>query len=662
MAVAPVAAGNAPAAPAAAAVRPAPLQILVKPSEQCWFWRAAVEGAASVLRDPSALPMDRRAHEARILKNLWGPRWARLCPGTLVEVKGRSAHVRDLETQRSQKVPASLLLPWYEGLLVLDAVSRAEAQVSWFTDSLKTILSSERAKYRNGQLSAYLYSQKQLMDMAATGPLFVSADGLTCTHRRQLQSKAMPPEGEATEGWYKVHSLAEYLPPWEAFLHPKCGIYQDFYMVQWGPPHNKTDYTYHEHGSPTLGATWEPDECLPDDLDAFRVLTKKRWADQQKEREQKEKEVLERRAREQQAKRKESAEQAKRKDVELEKAPEPPPKAARRKYNPLRLELITDLSQPRVGHGVKNLLGSTDDAEIKKGWPKSRDEYPPGFGPADPPGCCGLQCDCMEDWHLGRRSLDGGRQWLDTPTRSMSCEVALNTFMQLQEHVMRRGLVSGLHYLEATTDRHKREDLAQVAGAASFSRNVRRILQEAAGRVPLAALLGERRILRMLALGFASDEVHPEAGGPFVPLQFQALNVPPWLAVDSGTAEVTLREDQLPEGGQPQPVSISLSLTSMLPGKFDRMDCGIDPQLPETGGGLLEAMTARVVGRAQRLEPQPLQALVMERLQPAYDFRDSTCREVTFGVWVKAMWEVAVVTRATSVGHMLAQPRAPGVR
>mmetsp|Transcript_17500 Transcript_17500/g.54830 ORF Transcript_17500/g.54830 Transcript_17500/m.54830 type:complete len:647 (-) Transcript_17500:202-2142(-) len=640
-------------------------------ANQVWVWRPAQSDSKTGFRHPSDVPLeDEAASNACFADQVRGPLLARISPATLLQTKERVVLIA--EQGATREIPKPFVLPWYEGLLLLEELEDLQAKgeqtnAGWCNDELRALLQQEKSKFKNGQLSSALYLEKRLLTTAVTGPHFLDSEDKEWAYRRERlrnEDSRCQAEGEDDGQYYRIQDVIGYLPPWEAFCHEKCGFYQDFYQVRWDHPFSEVDYSKVENGCVgTTGATWEPDECLPDDLDAFRVLTKKRWADQQKEREQKEKEVLERRAREQQAKRKESAEQAKRKDVELEKAPEPPPKAARRKYNPLRLELITDLSQPRVGHGVKNLLGSTDDAEIKKGWPKSRDEYPPGFGPADPPGCCGLQCDCMEDWHLGRRSLDGGRQWLDTPTRSMSCEVALNTFMQLQEHVMRRGLVSGLHYLEATTDRHKREDLAQVAGAASFSRNVRRILQEAAGRVPLAALLGERRILRMLALGFASDEVHPEAGGPFVPLQFQALNVPPWLAVDSGTAEVTLREDQLPEGGQPQPVSISLSLTSMLPGKFDRMDCGIDPQLPETGGGLLEAMTARVVGRAQRLEPQPLQALVMERLQPAYDFRDSTCREVTFGVWVKAMWEVAVVTRATSVGHMLAQPRAaPGVR
>lgn len=652
---------------------PPPVQTacLVNKSEACWFWRA-VEGKANGLRDPSALPADPKLHEERIRRKLWGPKWARLCPGRLQKINGKKATVEDLETRRPVDVPASMLLPLYEGLLVLDAVSKMEPKVPWLTDGLVKILESERAKYKANYLSAYLYATSKLPNIAVTGPQFFGATGSAVSHRRQIQSRGPPAaESEVSEGWYSVQGLADYLPPWEAFLHPKCGVYQDFYMVQWGPPHNKTDFSHSEHGSETMtGATWEPDECLPEDLDSLRLIVKRRWADQQREREVREREHLERERRERDAKVREqqreesiAAELKRRESSGLEDV-ERPSKAAR-KYNPMRLSLLEDVSFPQVRHGLHNMLRSTEDAEIKKGWPKSADEYPRGFGPADPPGCCGSTCDCMEDWHLGRKSLDAGRPWVDTPLRSANCEAVVLNFTGLQEHVMRRGTVSGMHYLEATTDRHKRADVAQVAFAAGFAKLARSVLRDASQRIPLPALTADAEgsnpgcLLRRLAIGFASDEVHPEAGGPFVPVNYQATT-PTCLRVDQGTGQVTVVGDTLQANGQA--LQLSLMLPSMvqpasLPPKFDRMECGVDVSAPVTGDSTLHGLTSKVVAKVPRLEPPAFQEMIKERLSPIYSFEETACLEVPFNVWVEAMWSASVSARAVSVGQLI--PRSP---
>jgi len=635
-------------APAAAAAVECP----VKPGEQCWFWRAVVEGAGGGLRDASALPSEPRAHAARINKNLWGPRWARLCPARLVEVRGPHALIREQDKEKPERLPASLLLLWYEGLLVLDSVSKAGGtEVPWLTESLRAILESERAKYKYGQLSACLYSQKYLMNVAATGPQFYGSDGTTFAHRRQLQAaRGVPSETEATEGWYKVTALAEYLPPWEAFTHPKCGLYQDFYMVEWGPPHDKEDYSKQERGCDTKpGATWEPDECLPEDLDALRATVKKRWADQQKDREGKEREQCE------------AAQQLKRKEIARE---EDAKKRARqvplKKYNPMDLQLIKDMALPQRRHGVHVVLDSIDEGEIKKGWPKSADEFPEGYGACDPPGCCGSLCDCMEDWHLGRRAP--GMPWVDTPQRTAASDAAVQAFAKLQDHVQRRGQFSGMHYLEPITDRFKRKDITRVAGAAGFGRLVKAVLREAAQRVPLAALISEQgnerdgwTILRMLADGFSNDEVHPDAGGPFMPLQMIVSEPLAWLSVHAGTGEVSVIEDKVPQAtDDKKQVSLKLELTSMIPGKSDRMECDIGLDEPEIVGGNIWPVTSKIITKCQRLEDNPvLQEIVMDRLSCIYDFAGGTGIETTFGRWLQSIWEVGVATRAVSVSQVL---------
>merc|ERR1711865_410815 len=86
------------------------------------------------------------------------------------------------------------------------------------------------------------------------------------------------------EGFFKIDKLCKYMPPWEAFCHPKCGYYQDFYQVQWSHPFSEIDYGQCENGcSDLIGATWEPDECLPACLDRFRVQAKRAWHTQQLE-------------------------------------------------------------------------------------------------------------------------------------------------------------------------------------------------------------------------------------------------------------------------------------------------------------------------------------------------------------------------------------------
>merc|ERR1712187_813161 len=85
-------------------------------------------------------------------------------------------------------------------------------------------------------------------------------------------------EGENLPGAFDVKEIVEYLPPWEAFCHEKCGFYQDFYLVKWKYPYSEVDYSKTENGCTwMIGATWEPDECLPAHLDALRYAAKKAW-------------------------------------------------------------------------------------------------------------------------------------------------------------------------------------------------------------------------------------------------------------------------------------------------------------------------------------------------------------------------------------------------
>jgi len=616
----------------------------VKPGERCWVWWA-VDGTG--LRDPAQLPASREAHEQWVSKGR-GARSSRLCPAMLAEIRGASAQVRDFT--RSYEVPVSQVLLWYEGLLVLDRISRASTEeVPWFKE-VEELFKTERTKFKD-RLSGYFYMRKRLFNVAVTGPSFVDCEGRICAHRRQPLrkiNKTLPTEGEPQDPWYSVQSLVEYLPPWEAFLHPKCGLYQDFYLVQWGPPHDRVDYSATENGSDALpGATWEPDECLPDDLDAFRVAAKKQWADQQLKVEQKRGVGV-------------AAAVADAGDTNGDTGP-PPPKVARMADNPHGLKLISDLISDRIGHGIAKLLDSVDEKEIKKGWPKKSSEYPPPYLPADPPGCCEADCDCMEDWHLGRIPL-GGKTWIESKERTLDVETALEGFTGMREHVTKRGLVSQQHFLESTKDNFRRQDYEEIALSASYGRMVLDFMRETCQVLPLGALRSRpgnagRNVVSMLSSAFMVNEIHREAGGPFVPLQYCIVDAPPWVTVDAVTGETAVKDSLLPSFQAKQVFPLRLALTS-IDLRRAPMDCLIDPHRPDTVDAAFGPVTAKVAGKAKGLMPPTLRSTVEMHLGRVFNFASSSCLDVAVHVWIQAMSDVALVTRAYAVGHIVQRREA----
>jgi len=124
--------------------------------------------------------------------------------------------------------------------------------------------------------------------VAATGLKVVDEAGKEWNHRRDLRTDAptVLDEGKDEKGFWRVREVAEYMPPWVAFCHPKCGVYQDHYLIRWAPPFSEMDYGDTETGSESgFGATWEPDECLPACCDGLRLAAKRRWLAQQLQRE-----------------------------------------------------------------------------------------------------------------------------------------------------------------------------------------------------------------------------------------------------------------------------------------------------------------------------------------------------------------------------------------
>ena len=80
--------------------------------------------------------------------------------------------VHEEDSKVQLRVRPGLLLDWYEGLLVLDALSRNAEPCGWL-ENLAVRLQKEKATRK---LSASLYVSKKLLHTAVTGPQFVTRE------------------------------------------------------------------------------------------------------------------------------------------------------------------------------------------------------------------------------------------------------------------------------------------------------------------------------------------------------------------------------------------------------------------------------------------------------------------------------------------------------
>lgn len=257
---------------------------------QAWLWQPIEGLGVPLTRDPAALPTRHPEAVKSLRDGFRGPKFARLVPVQVLKVKAPAALVQE-KGQDVRAVPAGLTIPWYEGLLLLSELEATPVGSSsgamWHREH-SAILQRERAAYSNHLLSSANYVKVSLLTTAATGPKVVDVTGREWNHRRNLQADASTPleDGNDAGGLWRVREVAEYLPPWVAFCHPKCGTYQDYYLIRWAQPYSEVDYGATETGwQEGVGATWEPDECLPTHCDGLRLAAKRRWLAAQQQRE-----------------------------------------------------------------------------------------------------------------------------------------------------------------------------------------------------------------------------------------------------------------------------------------------------------------------------------------------------------------------------------------
>lgn len=633
-----------------------------------FVWRDPEDFARS--KDPSALPADCKEHDARAASGLWGPRYARIFPGKLLSITGNEATVSMFHApKKAVVVPSTALLLWSEGLLVLDSLSMAEDAAPWFKE-LAPLLEQQRARYKNGRISSATYVKNKLLTTAVTGPNFVTGDGASFSHRRARMYEEMPKEAvDLEQGYYSVEALTEYMPPWEAFVHPKCGLYQDFYAVRWAGPFQDTDYSDTEQGCDgAVGSTWEPDECLPDDLDQLRIAAKKTWVEKQLQREHEQLAELELRAKWQAVDRqvRQRGERGNARFAPKRPLPHPGeeepaakriPHESRLAYNPLNVPLKDDLWQPHVFSGFLKEGLSEQDTEVHRGWPKKLEEYPDGYLPAMPPGCCSQQCDCMEDWHFGRNFDNSklSKSWVEVPSKSRLAEQAVDTFKHWQA-VRARGQVTQKWYIEPNLPEDPKPPPEPADN--SFVRCVLEAMREAAQAIPLKALCdeaaGSSGLFRALAAAFAKiDEPAYE------PLTYKVVDGPEWLRIaqDTGTAAVEvelLPPELLTTPGMSVPLRVNLgNITTCGPLPDHVMECRLLPQVPESGAQVFATLTERVASMAWDLRSQRLRDIALDRLALVYDAAKRQVLGAPAGIWAHAMAEAAASVKAAAFAHVL---------
>lgn len=614
---------------------------LPEPKSNCWAWfqpLSAEQSTGPRPRDAAALPHNAHAHQERNRNDLWGHKAFRLSPAIYVGPGlGEMVIVQELNSQTQIKLRPGLVLDWYEGLLVIESLVRSSEPCEWL-NQVSDIFQKEKSQRT---LSSSLYVSKKLMDAAVTGPQFVTREGATFAHRRyplRSDSSVAEAEGILPAGWYKVESLLEYLPPWEAFVHPKCGLYQDFYLVLWAPPHMMESYAETPQGCEEHPhATWEPDECLPDDLDVLRKAAKKRWVEAQKQRE-KETGTLQK----------------------LSKVPPPADegKDTRRKrpgedvrdlpVSKLAKAYYLDLSR-HAHHGLQSEFGDLQPdvvkSQIKAGWPKHPSEYPRPHAAADPPGCCRNSCSCMEDWHVGNVS---GTTWLDNNIRNQAIQNTIDSFKCQNIHRI-RGQVTKQWYFEPMLASPPNDPSHQSRRQAlQVAQIVHKSMEAAVIPLPLAALTEEGAHDILQSMTILQDDETPrgsDIGGPFQPVAFEKMSGPDWLLVNSTTGQVSTIARDTPRAFKAETFSVQVDFIGSAENRvsFTLQVGPTKPALPEN----LAALTGQIMDRVRSASNLifPVEGFIKQ----VYD-TDGRClrKKVTLAGWLRIMKQVHTMAQAAS--------------
>ena len=619
-----------------------------------WVW-CAVEADRDVpFQHPANVPVDDEAlAKLHFVDKVRGPRFARISPATLLQAKGNTALIA--ERGATREVPKPFVLPWYEGLLLLEEIERSAGQdghiqAAWVDPSLRAILDQERGRFRSGQLNGALYAEKRLATIAVTGSHFVDGDNRAWSYRREnLRSdeKAVFEEGTDDNDLFKMKEILGYLPPWEAFCHERCGFYQDFYQVRWEYPFSEIDYSEFENGCVgATGATWEPDECLSAHLDPLRIAAKRAWIKTKREQGQKGPPLKRQRSET------DAADESQGAAARVSEEPangRAVPRVLRRKRRD-GMPLDRDLMRSAHAHDFAPGDYEKKLAGIRSGWPKTPAEYPEGYGVASPPGFCRESCDCMDDQRT-QRAWEMHKVWLEETVRSEAARNAIEVFSQNTRFVRRRGLVSKICYFETASGWNNGEQ-AHAKAALDLAKLAEKAIGEVLGRLPVHALREVGAPLHLPALACLREE------HDYDPVVFDAVagtggSLPPWLRVDFDSGRVTAAA-QAPSSFPPTQVRVELSHAE---GAATAMLCTVTA---EQLGGSSAPWTRATGAIAQAFGDSNLhrsaRAALQERFSELYDFKDQAARIRTVNEWLDTMSVIVRMLRSTAVANITVSP------
>jgi hypothetical protein len=565
------------------------------------------------------------------------------------------------EEGATQAVHKQRVLPWYEGLLLLEVLAGLQAKGDnassiWCNGELQGVLDQERIKYRGG-LSSTLYTEERLLNAAVTGAKFIDTQDREFAYRREslhTDDKSGLLEGSNGGGFFQIRDIIGYLPPWEAFCHPKCGFYQDFYKVRWEFPFSEVDYSKVENGCiGNIGATWEPDECLPSHLDPLRLAAKRAWIKKKRELEK------------QQSGPRRPAEPEP--SLPLGKRPaEPEPSLSSGKQPTKRARLRRD-GAPLERDCFRCMIGhdfETDEQMeksfpgIRKSWPKNPREYPKGYGVADPPGFCVEGCDCMDD-QRSQRSWETHKEWLEDSARSAAAESAIEALSAQTHFVRRRGQVSKRFLFEPLQT--VLPDQTAAGAAIDLAKAIRKALAGVLNKIPLHVLADPSEVpVRIPASLVPSDK------SDYEPLQFRIegadeSELPSWLQINADTGELQVSE---PQATLTQPFVMKAEFLHA-EGSAGVITCGITPERLEGPTAPWTELTLPIAERFIDASLCPLdygiRGGLYQHFTEIYDFMEQTARELSLGKWVDIMTLLLRMLRSASCAN-LALSEAHGPR
>lgn len=618
-----------------------------------WVWCPTEETKDRSQMHPADLPENDEALAKRMfIDKVRGPRMSRISIAQQVCLKGDSVLIA--ENGATREVSRSFLLPWYEGLLLLQEIEHSKGKkgqmpASWFSAELQQKLAEER--HKRGHLLASLWAVQKLQNAAITGREF--------NYRRDNLSDTNPAaDSEARVGLCKVADIAAYRPAWEAFLDERCGLYQDFYLVRWGPPFSEIDYAKVENGCATMqGATWEPDECLPVHLDFLRLKAKGEWLKKKRMQEEQERAM----ANVSIPRAVSSTDKAA--AVRPEKVPvvpkesaadrrPPPSRLPPRKMARLRRDgapLARDKCYTSIGHDFVPTT-SLETSNLRHGWPKDARDYPPGFAVAGPPGFCRGNCDCMDDARP-QKPWETMKEWLEDGDRTKRALAAIEGLAAQTSFVTQRGKVSMQCLFE--TAQTVLGDQVYRRAAHDLMIEVQKALREAVKAIPASSLAAEGgNAVHLPAAAFLSGE------HDYSPLRFQfdeassGSSLPPWLCLGADDGRLALTAGSLPV--LKDKVALRLDLLS-LEGKSGCMNFAIAPDLH---GGLTapwSAYTAKIMEKFNSPHCQLLEGVrgaLSEHLAPVFDFARRTPKDTSLGLWIRIMSRILRMLRSAMVANI----------